>query len=320
MIFRISLIPTTRRQRPEYPMQATSITVHNTANPNATAANHENYVRNNDLSASYHLIVDDKEAILLVPLNEQAWHTGTSIGNRTSIGIEVCEFSDKARQNATDLNAQKLIAGMLKGTNPTGFNAKYLTINNVRTHQSWLQYGTVGKYCPRLILPWWNSFKAGIVAIMNGIAVPPPVTQPEDTTPLLKLGATGAYVKSAQTMLNNHGAKLVIDGVFGPATRTAVIAFQKVKGLVADGIIGDATWAALAKAPVQTSLYPTLKRGMSGSYVRIAQTRLTLKGFKLTVDGIFGWITYYKVRSFQKSRGLTVDGIIGPKTWTKLLS
>ena len=36
-----------------------------------------------------------------------------------------------------------------------------------------------------------------------------------------------------------------IDGVFGPLTRAAVLAFQKSKGLVQDGIVGRKTWTAL---------------------------------------------------------------------------
>jgi N-acetyl-anhydromuramyl-L-alanine amidase AmpD len=37
-----------------------------------------------------------------------------------------------------------------------------------------------------------------------------------------------------------------IDESFGPATRSAVIAFQRSKRLTADGFVGPKTWAALA--------------------------------------------------------------------------
>jgi peptidoglycan hydrolase-like protein with peptidoglycan-binding domain len=39
------------------------------------------------------------------------------------------------------------------------------------------------------------------------------------------------------------GAKA--DGVFGPGTEAAVIAWQKSRGLVPDGIVGKATLAAM---------------------------------------------------------------------------
>jgi len=48
-----------------------------------------------------------------------------------------------------------------------------------------------------------------------------------------------------QRDLNKHGARLVVDGLFGPATRSAVKTFQRGRGLVVDGIVGKYTWAAL---------------------------------------------------------------------------
>jgi hypothetical protein len=53
-----------------------------------------------------------------------------------------------------------------------------------------------------------------------------------------------------QNLLNTAGADpaLTADGKFGPATRTAVIAFQQGQGLGADGIAGTGTWQALLAA------------------------------------------------------------------------
>lgn len=63
--------------------------------------------------------------------------------------------------------------------------------------------------------------------------------------PVLQQGMTGAAVSALQTALNTHGYHLAVDGVFGPATRAAVMSFQKQHGLAADGIAGPLTWAKL---------------------------------------------------------------------------
>lgn len=64
--------------------------------------------------------------------------------------------------------------------------------------------------------------------------------------PVIKKGSTGAAVVHAQCLLRNyHGHKISVDGVFGNGTHNAVVSFQKKKGLVADGIVGNHTWNAL---------------------------------------------------------------------------
>lgn len=71
---------------------------------------------------------------------------------------------------------------------------------------------------------------------------------------------------------------------------------------------------------VQSSGYPTLKKGSRGGYVKELQTMLNYASFgaRLTVDGIFGSLTEIAVISFQKIRGLHADGIVGPLTWAEL--
>lgn len=61
----------------------------------------------------------------------------------------------------------------------------------------------------------------------------------------VKKGSSGSGSKWVQWQLNRHGASLVVDGIFGNLSAAALIAFQKKKGLDADGICGPATRAAL---------------------------------------------------------------------------
>lgn len=63
--------------------------------------------------------------------------------------------------------------------------------------------------------------------------------------PVLREGAKGAAVTQLQNLLRNKGYNIAADGSFGPRTETAVKQFQSSKGLVADGIVGPKTWAAL---------------------------------------------------------------------------
>ena len=66
--------------------------------------------------------------------------------------------------------------------------------------------------------------------------------------PMLSEGSHGTYVQKAQKRLIDKGfscGSYGADGWFGAGTRAAVIYFQQVNGLSADGIIGPLTWAKL---------------------------------------------------------------------------
>lgn len=73
------------------------------------------------------------------------------------------------------------------------------------------------------------------------------------TTPfpcILKIGSTGDFVRCTQAYLNTIRAKhsykwpiLKVDGIFGTATRNAVMAFQTQYGLTVDGVVGQNTWS-----------------------------------------------------------------------------
>ena len=75
--------------------------------------------------------------------------------------------------------------------------------------------------------------------------------------PLLRLGSRGSAVTALQQRLIalHYFDVAAADGVFGPNTYHAVIAFQKVQGLTRDGIVGPATWARLAKPYVPAPRY-----------------------------------------------------------------
>lgn len=73
---------------------------------------------------------------------------------------------------------------------------------------------------------------------------------------LLKKGAKGKEVEELQKLLNKKGAKLLVDGIFGPLTDKALRLFQKKAKLMADGVAGPMTLAALktGKAPPEMTV------------------------------------------------------------------
>lgn len=139
---------------------------------------------------------------------------------------------------------------------------------------------------------------------------------------LLKIGARGQAVMHLQELLG-----IVQDGDFGPATKEAVIAFQKKNKLYQDGIVGQQTWTLLLtrtskkkdKNAVEVErrerTRPPLRIGDQGDDVSMLQELLGLDA-----DGIFGGDTDSAVRAFQKDSKLDDDGIVGRKTWTALLA
>ena len=72
---------------------------------------------------------------------------------------------------------------------------------------------------------------------------------PESKQPTLRVGdkSPDGWVEYMQYLLKNALGRpgLAVDGAFGPATLKAVIAYQTTRKLMADGVVGNQTWAAL---------------------------------------------------------------------------
>ncbi len=141
---------------------------------------------------------------------------------------------------------------------------------------------------------------------------------PNTGQPTISLGATGDAVRQLQRALRRiPDWGVAVDGVFGPAIETVVKEFQQDAGLVADGIVGPLTWAALPNgAPM-----PTLSEGATGAVVRSLQQVLSngASGAWNTspgaIDGEFGPQTKASVQAFQSWGSVTSDGIVGDQTW-----
>ncbi|NEQ24065.1 MAG: peptidoglycan-binding protein [Microcoleus sp. SIO2G3] len=169
---------------------------------------------------------------------------------------------------------------------------------------------------------------------------------------VLRQGSRGSDVELVQERLQELGYLYQSpDGVFGSATRNAVIRLQQAYGLTPDGVVGADTEAALfegGQSPLNTFNTPTLstpypppvydyqqqpvsrrssrstgttllQRGDSGSAVRRLQQQLRDEGYNPgAIDGVFGRDTERAVRQFQRANGLYVDGVAGRETLTAL--
>lgn len=61
-----------------------------------------------------------------------------------------------------------------------------------------------------------------------------------------------------------------------------------------------------------------IRKGTYGIGVKWVQDMLNHNGYNLSVDGVFGPLTYNAIINFQTSKGLEVDGIVGSQTRTAL--
>lgn len=140
---------------------------------------------------------------------------------------------------------------------------------------------------------------------------------PNPGQPTVQENDTGDAVRQLQRALRRTpDLGIVVDGIFGPQTRQAVVAFQTGAGLVPDGIVGPLTWAALPDGGPM----PLLQEGSTGEVVSRLQTVLTEGADQWGVgpqgiDGIFGPHTRASVEAFQQWGGVGVDGVVGDQTW-----
>ena len=178
-----------------------------------------------------------------------------------------------------------------------------------------------------------------------------PQQEPQDSFPgrAMRRGDYGADVLVVQVMLNRIGQDYPAipriwptTGAFDEQTQRAVLEFQRIFDLAADGVVGKATWykmvylyngikdlSELASEGQQFTRvnfrYPgVVAQGQSGEAVAALQFMLSVAGQfynqipPVTQDGVYGPNTTAAVRAFQQAAGLPVDGVAGEQTWIML--
>ena len=146
-----------------YSMKPKGICVHNTAN-DASAKNEISYMKSNNMEVSFHVAIDDVEAIQGIPFNRNAWACGDGAngeGNRNYIQVEICySKTGGIKFTNAEKRAAKEIALLLK---ENGW-----TINNVKKHQDFSN-----KYCPHRTLDnGWKRFLTMIEVELSNLNKP----------------------------------------------------------------------------------------------------------------------------------------------------
>ena len=133
------------------------------------------------------------------------------------------------------------------------------------------------------------------------------------------LATLGLLENSDESLVT--GRHVALDN-FDAELDQAVRAFQQRRGLLVDGLVGDATYRALREASYRLgarTLAHQFGAPMYGDDVATLQSRLQELGFYTAlVDGYFGLQTHNALMSYQRECGLAPDGICGPETLRSL--
>lgn len=174
-------------------------------------------------------------------------------------------------------------------------------------------------------------------------------TQSLEYPDAIKPGDSGEKVRALQYLLdvvslfypNIPGVEQ--DGVYGEATKNAVVEFQRYEGLTPDGVVGRETWDRLYtvyKGAVDSTtsesdnfdptLYPfpgtVLRLGSRGEDVRLLQVYINRLAREyneinlIPVTGVYSALTQSSVREAQALLGLDPDGVVGKQTWDAIVS
>ena len=162
---------------------------------------------------------------------------------------------------------------------------------------------------------------------------------------VLRLGDANTGVSLLQYYINYLSAyyetipPLVIDGVFGEATRNAVYAVQNTFGLPVDGVVGEQTWETITNAYygiirripvsfVEGNIIPyqgtILRQGDQSEEVRVLQeylnyiSRFITEIPSVSPTGYFGPQTQASVVAFQRLYGLPANGAVDAATWAAI--
>lgn len=241
------------------------IVSHDTGNDGSTAAGNVKYYKNsaNDMSASAHLFVDDKEIVECIPAlttsyQEKAWHVLYNRGkdnamygddsNDIAIGVELAYSWKKG--SIDNQEAYKKYVWLLAyicykfDLNPLKHITGHQVLDPGRKTDPDNALKKYGKSLEILIQDVKQEYDACLGKTVSA-SVAKPVTNSKYAGVLLKEGSKGDQVKELQDKLLRLGINVDVDSVFGRGTSNAVMIFQGRVGLEKDGLAGENTLTKL---------------------------------------------------------------------------
>ena len=215
--FKQNLVSTTKHSiKCPYSMTPKYVTIHDTANL-APAENEIAYMIRNDLEVSFHIAVDEKEAIQGLPFERNSWSCGdggNGTGNRNGISLEICRPTNENRSlyDQAEENAVYVAARLLYKFG--------LGIERLKKHQDWSN-----KKCPNVILKEnrWDGFKGRVQWVLEEI-------KKGNIEASLESGTT--EVKKVQSTINHSSSFKVGDKVKVKTTATHYATGQSIASFV----------------------------------------------------------------------------------------
>ena len=243
------------------------IIVHSTATPGVMAASFQARWNNATVAKDVHCFLDDTVAIECLPHTREAWHVGTSTGNKYYYGFEICEDRDhsKAYFLKAYKNAVEFTAVMVKRLG--------LSVDDIFSHKEGNKKGIASNHGDPE--HWFSKFGYTMNDFRRDVASELNIIRP------IGVGDKGVYVRELQTNLELLGYQITPDGSYGPATEKTVIQFQKDNKLLVDGIAGPQTQAKI-DALIEIKNNPPqrkLTRVPEGKIIRIRVGAYTIEEY-----------------------------------------
>lgn len=210
------------------------IIVHSTATPGVMAKPFRDRWNNATIKKAVGAFLDNKEVVECLPQTREQWHVATHEGNRYWYGFEMCEDinHDPVYFKAAYKNAVEYTAVMVKRLK--------ITVDMVLSHKEANRRGFASNHGDPE--HWWSKYGYTMDDFRRSVAKELGIIR------AIKFGETGNDVKELQKKLSTIGYNLLIDGSFGPATKGAVLDFQKRQKLEMDALVGPLTTKALDAA------------------------------------------------------------------------